>query len=492
MKKKYVVMSFIVMVILAVSITAGWAQAPMFGPEADLKGELTIYLQAYNPREATEADRWPPPQYLWTIQEEYEQIHPNLKINIVGPTGDSLVWIQTMLAGDTAPEVFFGQHREAYKWQKSELIVPIDEYLDMPNPYVEGNKKWRDIFPDWVLAINKAPDGKQYTVNGDLVTTGIFYNKDIFQELGLTVPKTWQDLMVVASKLDESGYIPMSWSGSNIGLYIFIGRLIFYPLYAPLVEQFDLIPEEKPGTVTQKEMALGWKLGETADSDRYRTVLRLQKEFSKYWSPGWLGMDTPAAYDQFITGKAGMYLDGSWNIKPVQLDPYREFEWGIFPFPPVTTKTTSYASEPGVLQGLTLGGPTAAFQFLVASTARDKGLLEEAIDFLMFLSAPQNAGPLITDLGSFMPSIKGAEVSEDLKSVFFSSEEAHFMEGVWPLEFFEMSTEARDRCMKVWQSYMGDQISLDELIAEYTKIIGSAVDRLIAENDWDFSEYGVK
>jgi len=485
--------------VLSISITAGLAQEkPLFGPEADLKGEIRFYARSYTPREPTPADRWPPPKYLWTIIEKYEKIHPNVQIKLIEGVapGESVIWTQTRLVSGTAPEIFWAQSRlEGFKWAQAGLLVPMDPYLDMPNPYIPGNKKWIDIFDPSVIAIIRAPDGKVYSVNGDLVTTGIFYNSDIFRELGLTEPNTWADFMIVLNKIKSAGYIPMSFAGAekDIG-WTWLTRFIYYPLYKPLMDKMDVIPEEKPGLVTRKEVALAWKRGiETITSERFRTGCRLQKEFSRYWSPGFLGLKISMAYDQFITGKAAMHLNGSWQIKPIRLDPQRKFNWGMFPFPPITTKTTPFAPEPGKIKGLTLGGPSAGFQFHVPVSAKEKGLLEEAIDFLMFLSAPQNAGPLIADLGAYMPSIKGVEPPQELKAVFYEPGKIEFIDlNMLSPGYLMPSVEGIDKAYKIWQLFIGDQISLDQAITQWNREMDYAWNKLIEESEWDFSKYGIK
>jgi multiple sugar transport system substrate-binding protein len=477
------------------------AEKPMFGPEAELKGEIRIYARSYTPREPTPADRWSPPTYLWKIIEEYQKIHPQVKVKIIEgvPDNESVTWTQTRLLSGTAPEIFWAQSRlEGFEWARAGLLLPFDEYLALPNPYVPGNEKWIDIFDPFVIAIIRAGDGKIYSINGDLVTTGIFYNRDVFKELGLSeAPGDWEEFMSILGKIKEAGYVPMSFQGGDANLgFTWLVRFIYYPLYKELIPMMDILPEEKPGVVTRKEVALAWKKGlDVIGSERFKTGCLLQEEFAQYWSPGFLGMDINAAYDQFITGKAVMHLNGSWQIKPIKEDPYREFQWGVFPFPPITKKTTKYAPPEDAIKPLTLGGPSAGFQFSVPKSVVEKGLLEEAIDFLMFLSAPQNAGPLIADLGAYMPSIKGAEkyIPEDLKAAFYDSSKVEFIDlKMLSPGYLMPSSKGIDKARQTWQLFMGEQIDLEEAIERWKKDMDEAWNELIEQNQWDFSAYGIE
>ncbi|MGQ9632531.1 MAG: ABC transporter substrate-binding protein [bacterium] len=486
-----------VLLIAVVFVLGAAALAQQFGPKADLKGKISVYLQSYTPREKTEADRWPTPKYGWVIEKEYEKLHPNVNVEFLEAVEtDYFTWIQTRLVGGEAPDIFWGHHAWAEQWGPKGLLVSMDPYLDMPNPYIPGNKRWRDIFDPAVLAQNAAPDGKQYTINGDIVVTGIFYNLDIFKQVGVEAPKTWDEFINVLGKVKTAGYIPMSWGGQEKECaYSWFNRFTIYPLFRPIMDKFDVIPEEKPGTVTTKEQALAWKKGiEIVNaSDRIKTALRLQKQLSEYWSPGFLGLDLNQAYEQYITGKAAMHLNGSWMIKPVRFDSLRKFDWGVFPFPPATSKTTPYAPEPGKIKGLTLGGPSAAFQFNVPAATRDRKTMEAAVDFLMYLTVPNTAGNLIADAGLFMPSIKGVEPPKELAAVFWKPEDAEFLELIFPNPgYIDISEESRDKNFKLWQLYIGGQMPLDRVVEEYKRNIDDAVSKLIKEGGWDFSKYGVK
>jgi ABC-type glycerol-3-phosphate transport system substrate-binding protein len=59
-----------------------------------------------------------------------------------------------------------------------------------------------------------------------------------------------------------------------------------------------------------------------------------------------------------------------------------------------------------------VGGPSSAGQYGIAQSAAKAGKLDLAVDFLQFISAPQNLGRLAKSFGGFIPMVKGTEAGE--------------------------------------------------------------------------------
>ena len=70
-------------------------------------------------------------------------------------------------------------------------------------------------------------DGKMYAIPyGGIGGSGVFYNKTIFEKVGIEVPTTVSELEAVCDKLIEAGYVPFSlangskWTGSMYFMYL--------------------------------------------------------------------------------------------------------------------------------------------------------------------------------------------------------------------------------------------------------------------------------
>ncbi len=68
-------------------------------------------------------------------------------------------------------------------------------------------------------------DGKQYCTPITVDDWVMFYNKKIFDKHGLSTPKTWDELMQVASTLKQKGEVPF-WNQTNVWSFVWFQTLL--------------------------------------------------------------------------------------------------------------------------------------------------------------------------------------------------------------------------------------------------------------------------
>ncbi len=111
----------------------------------------------------------------------------------------------TMFADANGPDLSWWWCSRSFQYKdmiEADLLVPLDDLYE-----AEG---WYDAFPQGTLDFYTEPNGSIYGVNIDVVWTPyIYYNKDIFAEVGAEVPTTWEELYEVADKIRAGGYQPM-------------------------------------------------------------------------------------------------------------------------------------------------------------------------------------------------------------------------------------------------------------------------------------------
>ncbi|MBA7704232.1 hypothetical protein ES703_113034 [subsurface metagenome] len=133
-----------VLVALCMSLTLGVLSGLAMAQE---KKVIRCFVQAYTPRERMEADRWDPPQYYWKLEQEYEKLHPDIDIQFLKPiVGEYEAWFVTQMTGETAPETLWRHIGAAKADYVKGWYLDFTPYLEKPNPYVEGNDHWKDIF----------------------------------------------------------------------------------------------------------------------------------------------------------------------------------------------------------------------------------------------------------------------------------------------------------------------------------------------------------
>lgn len=157
-------------------------------------------------------------------------------------------------------------------------------------------------------------DGKLYGLPNDLAALGVYYNKKVFNDLGIDIPKNYDEFLAVCDKIKQSGITPIA---LNKEWQIF-DTYTFAPawIYAKHPD-FD----EKMNS------------GEAKFTGLWEEMLTEYKNLYKnYASPDALGLSGDGAQNNFVTGKAAMLINGSWAADPIKkANP--DLDFGMFPMP---------------------------------------------------------------------------------------------------------------------------------------------------------------
>ncbi|HEV8556036.1 MAG TPA: extracellular solute-binding protein [Actinophytocola sp.] len=82
------------------------------------------------------------------------------------------------------------------------LLEPLDDVWGK----IGGN------FNDAAKSLSKGIDGKYYLVPIYNYPWVVFYNKSVFQQKGYTVPKTWDEFITLAKKMQADGLVPLAFA----------------------------------------------------------------------------------------------------------------------------------------------------------------------------------------------------------------------------------------------------------------------------------------
>ncbi len=482
-----------VLVVAALGFLAGTASAGGRAEQAaaqDGAVQLRIYVGEFTPRERLPSDRWDPPSYLNTIIEKYQDLHPNVRFDILPeiPDGDEfLTWITTQYLAASGPDVgtmlFSEVNRNAHRGWFADLLP----YLEQPNPYVEGNEAWKDIFLQGVLDTGTAPDGNMYVLPTGLVGTAIFYNQDIFDEVGVEPPETWAQFMDVQRRIKDAGYIPFAfhmsgnpyqanWALRSMQDMILDDRLGDIKGTGEPIERTTIEAEG----VSQKELVAAIRRGDyTALDPQWQEQLRLLKEWSQYWDPSWIAMNVDDAHRSFVRGQSAMMWHSSGRVRMIEADTLRDFEYGTFSFPTITRESSPYATG---VPAPAIGGYTGAGAFTVAQRTAERGTRDASVDFLRFLTAPQNFVPLHEDLGAYAPGIRGDfDVSPEIRPFLDS-----LARGTFRIESFfrGLTRQYSDEFVRVLQEYLTNRVSLEQASRTIQGLLDQAAEDLIESHNW--------
>lgn len=235
-------------------------------------------------------------------------------------------------------------------------------------------------------------DGKVYATPLQSWYEGIFYNKAIFKEHGIEVPKSLDAFIQIHKDLSAKGIKPQTMGAQS---------------WEPMMKQsIGVVNNEFYSDPANKDFDDQFNAGEAKVSEAW---LPYVEEWSKVITEGcltqdMLGLSYDQALDEFATGKAAMWESGPWAVGTI-LEKNPEIELGMFPIP-------GLEEGPGWL----VGGPGSAF----AVNAKTEHA-EEVMKILEFTATEEAQLALIKDnAGSSF--LTGVEV--DLGDIYTDCEEA--------------------------------------------------------------------
>jgi multiple sugar transport system substrate-binding protein len=172
---------FMVMILLLIT-TAAFAQGAEEGADAGTQ-EVTFWYHFDDPETA-----------LNPLIEKFEKENPGITIN-----PERISWdvynqkLLTAVAGGYPPDVA----QVKLWWQpqlvEMEALLPLDNYI--------ANWAGKDDVYENVWNLTEYSDGHQYYMPLQMVVLYLYYRTDMFEELGLELPKTREEFLDVAQKL---------------------------------------------------------------------------------------------------------------------------------------------------------------------------------------------------------------------------------------------------------------------------------------------------
>jgi len=231
---------------------------------------------------------------------------PGLTVKkLVTPGPDRTAYAKQLIAAGTEPDIM--QSISTQDFVDSGLLQPWDQ-------------KW--VEDHFILPMATSINGKiwQAPTNSQIIPF-VFYNKDLFKQAGIDVPKTWADFQNVVLKLKAAGIKPIQIVGAGDGSWASGFTLEGIISADVLGTTPDWAQKRKAGTVkfTDADMAAAFA--------KYKWLVD-NGAFDK----ADLGVGFADANSAFGAGKAAMYFMGSWFL---QYDAVKnaKFEPGVFLFP---------------------------------------------------------------------------------------------------------------------------------------------------------------
>jgi raffinose/stachyose/melibiose transport system substrate-binding protein len=265
---------------------------------------------------------------------------------------------------------------------------------------------WKDTINPGALGMYQL-DGKQYGIPYDLGMVGIWYNKDLFAQAGISAPPTtWEDFLADVDKLKAKGITPISVGGSPA-----TWTEMFWWAYLSLRECGKDV-------MTKATNDGDWTNPCFVEAGKKVQELVNKKPFQDgFLAAVWDGAGGSAA--TMALQKSAMLLQGQWAPGTMQANTKdkKPVTWnlGWFAFPSVTGGAGDPTDGFGGGNGFAVG----------------KDAPPEAVDFLKYISDKPQASRLGALNTGFLPVTIGTESSvtdPQLKSVLDARAKAQYVQ----------------------------------------------------------------
>lgn len=284
--------------------------------------------------------------------EAFEAANPDITIERDVQDSDEMrPVIQTALASGTGPDVFYFDTGPGFAGvlAGAGLLLPLDDAY--------ASLGWdRHIFP-WTKE-RTTFGGKVYGIGNEIELLGVYYNKDMFEELQLAVPQTYEDFVKAAEAIKAAGMVPISFGAAD-----------GWPSY----HMFSLYANNIAGKDKLESLLFADGSWDEPSIIQSIKAFFVDANQARYLLPSPTAISYDDSTNFFISGQAGMMITGTWLIGNIVEGAAFEPGWFFLPKPG--------GGEPLPPAGLGSG------YFVSAAT----GHPEEAKKFLSFLFDPANA-----------------------------------------------------------------------------------------------------
>ena len=285
-----------------------------------------------------------------------------------------------------------------------QIILTALEAGEKVDLFEEDYKRIGQIYKDFCLDVEPLLDARNYDAQsfecfkeesrkfGGFVSSiaeqpqvgGIFYNKDIFADAGITtLPATWDEFLVACQKMVDKGYEPMALDSAYVDFF------------------FGYHMDRRLGEAATTDLVFngGWAKNEAA--------IAAAQDMIDFRNAGFLAAGAPDEFPSSqnkigLTGKVAMVVCANYVAAEVNNNTGANINWGLMNYPMIPVEK---------------GGSGSTNAFAGANSiavAKNTKNADAAVDFAMFLTSgkfdqmmaneasqipadPRNTAPAIMD-----------------------------------------------------------------------------------------------
>lgn len=375
-------------------------------------------------------------EMIETLNAEFEAANPGVTIEReVYETSDLTELLPLALSEASGPDVAMINQGIANMGPLVEagLLLPLDDYAAQYgwlDRYGEGLHQ-RNSFTEGATQFG---EGNLYGVSNTAEVVGVFYHRDMFEEMGLEVPTTFDEFQTLLQTVKDAGMTP-----------IIFGSLDGWNA----IHEYSAIANAFTTTDDLDNLIFRFE-GGTFNDDANLTAAQTLKSWvdNGYFPEGFEGMDHDnAMLSAFINKEGPMMIAGSWVASGL-IDALGAEEVGFFLVPSATEEVPIATGGVGLAYG-------------ISANSDNPDLAAEYIDFI---TGPR-AAELITENGLLAAGAVDASALEEgtlladitnaWNTIASNDKVGHYLD--WTIPY--------DDVVASLQELLGGQITPEEFVA---------------------------
>ena len=295
------------------------------------------------------------------IASRFTEENPEITVRFVA-TPDAETALFARIAANDIPDIMNTYPAEVvYRTMMDEgLFVDLTGHAMLDNVF------------ESTLALSEY-NGKQFAFPAAMSAWGVFYRKDIFANHDLAIPTTYAEFIALAEALADTDITPIVFPDKSANV---VGQMGERHIAIINNDSHGLFRRVADGEISLDSLPDVRVLGESLVQIR------------EYGQRDQLGTDQDQAISDFITGRAAMFIGGTWNVTPM-LEVDKDLDFAMFPFPNPLTDHTTLPVNIDTSYSVYAGSPN----------------VDAAMKFLEFLARPDIA-QMYADFEGSPPTIK--------------------------------------------------------------------------------------
>ena len=334
-------------------------------------------------------------EVMQSLADKFNETHEGYTIEVVAPADAGTV-LKTRMAKNDMPDIIaMGGNMEYTEVQSAGMLVDLTGEEFVANLQESYLQMVYDVNGDKEEAVYGVP----YATNA----SGILYNVEKFEQLGLEIPKTWDELMAVCDAAVAAGETPF--------------LLTYKDAWTALCPWNSMAPDLQPANFTDDRLA-----GSTTFVGTHEEIAEKYLKLLDYAQPDYMGLGYDDGNKAFANGEGLMMINGNWAINQYT-NSNAEFKCGMFAFPASNDESVNYV--------------TSGVDVLLAVSAASENV-DVAKEFVAFMLETENCQTYIDDQFAFSAVVgveQGNESVAGVKEDIANGKVANFPDHYYPSAF---------------------------------------------------------